>query len=133
MARWGQRCERCCTANASVVSRSAEGLARMITVIDEVLREFGLTLSEEKPEVLVMRVKEESGSPSHPPLIIEAAGQGYAQTTHFRYLGALLTEHGELNPVISWNIEAAWARFRKYARELFDRPGAPFRFKTRLL
>jgi len=119
--------------DAGVVPRPAKGLARMMTVVVEVLREFGLTVSEKKTEVLVMRVKKEQGSPPHPPLIIQAAGQRYAQTTKFRYLGALLTEHGELNPVITCNIKAAWACFRKYARELFDRPEAPCRLKTRLL
>jgi len=31
----------------------------------------------------MMRVKEEPGSSPQPPLIIEAAGQRYAQTTRF--------------------------------------------------
>jgi len=74
--------------DAGVVSRSAEGLVRMMTVIEEVLREFILTVSEKKMEVLAMRVKEEPGSPPHPLLIIEAAGQRYAQTTKFRYFWA---------------------------------------------
>ena len=35
------------------------------------------------------------GSPP-PPLVIEAAGQKYAQTAQFRYLGGLVNEDGEL-------------------------------------
>jgi len=92
----------------------------MMTVIVEVLWEFRLTASEKKTEVLVIRVKEEPGSHPRQLLTIEAAGQRYAQKTKFRYLGALLTEHGEPNPVITCNVKAARACFRKYARELFD-------------
>ena len=34
--------------DAGVVSKSADGLARMMTIIVEVFREFGLTVSERK-------------------------------------------------------------------------------------
>ena len=61
--------------DAGVVSKSAEGLARMMTIIVEVFREFGLTVSERKTETLVMRVKEKQPPLlPPPPLIIEAAG-----------------------------------------------------------
>ena len=38
--------------DAGVVSKSADGLARMMTIIVEVFREFGLTVSERKMETL---------------------------------------------------------------------------------
>jgi len=83
-------------ATLRLLRRLADGLrlGRMMTVIVEVLREFRLVVSQKMTQVLVMRMKEEPGSPPHPPLIIEAE-QRYAQTTTFRYLGALLTEHGD--------------------------------------
>ena len=97
--------------DAGVVSRSQEGLARMMTTIVEVFGESGLTVSEKKTETLLMRVPEKQpkkgGSPP-PPLFIEAAGQKYAQTNQFRYLGGLVNEDG-------------------------DRPRAPWRLKVRLL
>ena len=70
--------------NAGVVSRSQEGLTRiMTTIIVEVFGAFGLTVSEKKTETLLMRAPEKQpkkgGSPP-PPLVIEAAGQKYAQT-----------------------------------------------------
>ena len=34
---------------------------------------------------------------------------------------------------INHGSKAAWACFKRYATELFDRPGVPFRLKTRLL
>eukprot|EP00752_Nemacystus_decipiens_P003356 g3103.t1 len=62
--------------DAGVVSKSAEGLGRMMPIIVEVFREFGLTVSERKMLTLAMRVKEKQPPPLPPkPLIIEAAGQ----------------------------------------------------------
>ena len=122
--------------DASVVSRSQEGLARMMTTIVEVFGEFGLTVSEKKTETLLMRAPEKQpkkgGSPP-PPLVIEAAGQKYAQTTQFRYLGGLVNEDGELTQEINHRSRAAWACIRRFSRELFDRPRAPWRLKVRLL
>ncbi|CAB1101396.1 unnamed protein product [Ectocarpus sp. CCAP 1310/34] len=67
--------------DAGVVPRSADGLARMMIVIVEVSREFGLTVSEKKAKTLLMRLKQTVPPlPPPPPLIIEAAGQTYAQT-----------------------------------------------------
>ena len=119
--------------DAGVVSRSADGLARMMTIIVQVFGEFGLTVSEKKTETLLMRVKEKQPTPPPPPLIIEAAGQKYTQTLEFRYLGGLVNEHGDLTREINFRSRAASACVRRYGPELFDRPGAPFRLKARLL
>ena len=122
--------------DAGVVSRSQEGLTRMMTTIVEVFEAFGLTVSETKTETLLMRAPEKQpkkwGSPP-PPLIIEAAGQKYAQTAQSRYLGGLVNEDGELTQEINHRSRAAWACIRRFSRELFDRPRAPWRLKVRLL
>ena len=89
--------------DAGVVSRSQEGLTRMMTTIVEVFGEFGLTVSEKKTETLLMRVPEKQpkkGGPPPPPLVIEAAGKKYVQAAQFRYLGGLVNEDGELGPSI---------------------------------
>ena len=123
--------------DAGVVSRSQEGLTRMMTTIVEVFGEFGLTESEKKTETLLMRAPEKQpkkgGPPPPPPLVIEAAGQKYAQTAQFRYLGGLVNEDGELTQEINHRSRAAWACNRRFSRELFDRPRAPWRLKVRLL
>ncbi|CAB1102654.1 unnamed protein product [Ectocarpus sp. CCAP 1310/34] len=97
--------------DAGVVLRSAEGLARMMTVIVEVFGKFGLTVSETKTETLLMRAKEKHTTtpppPPPPPLIIEAAGQRYAQTPDFRYLGGLVNDHGDLTREINYRSRAA--------------------------
>ena len=68
-----------------------------------------------------------------PPLVIEAAGQKYAQTAQFRYLGGLVNEDGELTQEINHRSRAAWACIRRFSRELIDWPGAQWRFMVRLL
>ncbi|CAB1111644.1 unnamed protein product [Ectocarpus sp. CCAP 1310/34] len=112
--------------DAGVVSRSAEGLARMMTIIVDVFGEFGLTVSEKKTETLLMRAKDKPNTTSQPtpppPLTIEAAGQKYAQTTEFRYLGGLVNEHGDLTREINYRSRGGWACLRRHGRELFDRP-----------
>ena len=72
------------------------------------------------------------GSPP-PSLVIKAAGQKYAQTAQFRYLGGLVNEDGEHTQEINHRTRAAWACIRRFSRELFDRPRAPWRLKVRLL
>ena len=122
--------------DAGVVSRSREGLTRMMTTIVEVFGEFGLTMSEKKTETLLMRAPEKQpkkGGPPPPPLIIEAAGQKYAQTAQFRYLGGLVNEDGELTHEVNHRSRAAWTCIRRFSRERFDRPRAPWRLKVRLL
>ncbi|CAB1100244.1 unnamed protein product [Ectocarpus sp. CCAP 1310/34] len=107
----------------------SEGLARMMTIIVEVFGGFELTVSEKKTETLLMRAKDnrlQHHSPPPPPLTIEAAGQKYAQTTDFRCLGGLVNEHGDLTREINYRSRGAWAHLRRYGRELFDRPQAPF-------
>ncbi|CAB1118616.1 unnamed protein product [Ectocarpus sp. CCAP 1310/34] len=133
--------------DAEFVSRSAEGLARMMTSIGEI-GSFGLTVSEKKTEILLMKVPEKKprkGAPPPPPppptapQVIEAAGQKYAQTAEFRYLGSRVREDVELTKEINHGAEqrglvsGTWACLRKYARECFDRPTALWGLKIRLL
>ena len=125
--------------DAAVVSRSPEGLARMMSVVVQVCGAFGLMVSEKKTETLLMRapaklpLKGEPPAPPPPPLVIKAAGQTYKQTRQFRYLGGLVTEDGELTQEINNRSRAAWACIRRFSRELFDRPTAPWELKVRLL
>ena len=122
--------------DAGVVSRSQEGLTRMMTTIVEVFGEFRLTVSEKRTETLLMRAPEKQpkkGGTPPPPLVIEAGGQKYAQTAQFRYLGGLVNEDGELTQEINHRSRAAWACIKRFSRELFDRPRAPWRLKVRLL
>ena len=74
--------------DACIVSRSPQGLAKMMEVIAEVCRAFALTVSAKKTETMCMP----------PPLTprtmvqVEAAGQTYIQVHSFTYLGGAVAE-----------------------------------------
>ena len=59
--------------DAGIVSKSAEGLAKMMTVIVTVFEAAGLTVSAKKTETMMLRTPDQALRTS--PLVIEAAGQ----------------------------------------------------------
>ena len=74
--------------DACIVSRSPQGLAKIMEVIIEVCRAFALTVSAKKTETMCM-------PPPHTPrtmVQIEAVGQTYKQVQSFTYLGGGWTE-----------------------------------------
>ena len=74
-------------ADAGIVSKSAEGLAKIVTVIAAVFEEAVLTVSEKKTETMLLRTPDQA--PRTSPLVIEAAGQRNRQETRFLYVGGL--------------------------------------------
>ena len=99
--------------DAGIVSRSPAGLARTMTVIVEVFGAFGLTVSEEKTETLLMQAPEkaqqtgETPTPPLPALEIVAAGQKYHQVHQFVYLGSLITEETDITRDINHRTKTA--------------------------
>ena len=67
--------------DAGIVSNSVEGLAKMMAVIVIVFEAAGLTVSEKKTETMLLRTPDQTRCTS--PLVMEAAGQRYRQTTQF--------------------------------------------------
>ena len=57
-------------------------------------------------------------------IVFSAMGQRYRQTTSFAYLGGAVTETSNLSAEIDARIGAGWMSFRRYKRELYDRPNA---------
>ena len=115
--------------DAGIVSRSPHGLAKMMAIIVEVSEAFGLTVSEKKTETMCM-----------PPRSVEAeqfqtmaAGQRYTQTNRLVYLGGVITESPNLIVEISRRTRLAWFCFRRYSKQLYDRPKARLELKVRML
>ncbi|MEP5351923.1 MAG: reverse transcriptase domain-containing protein, partial [Luteolibacter sp.] len=81
--------------DAGIVSKSAEGLAKMMTVIVTVFEAAGLTVSEKKTETMLLQTPDQKTLA--PPLVIEAAGQRYKQTAQFLYLGGIIHENADLS------------------------------------
>ena len=65
--------------DAGVVSKSPEGLTKMITVIVTVFEVAGLTVSEKKTETMLFRTPHQEPQQNRrrriEPLVVEAAGQ----------------------------------------------------------
>ena len=57
-------------------------------------------------------------------IVFNATGQQYRQTTSFIYLGGTVNETPNLSDEIDRRIRAGWMCFKRYKRELFDRPKA---------
>ena len=106
--------------DACIVLRSPRGLGRMVAVFVEVFGAFGLTISKSKTETMCMPI------PLAPAtkIVFNATGQQYRQTTSFTYLGGTVTEMPNLSDEIDRLIRAGWMGFKRYMRELYDRPKA---------
>ena len=96
--------------DACIVSRSPQGLAKMMEVIVEVCQAFALTLSEKKTKTMCM-------PPPRTPrtmVRIEAAGQIYKQVQSFIYLGGAVTETPDMSVEIARRTRACWMPIRRY-------------------
>ena len=83
--------------DACIVSRSPQGLAKMMEVIVEVCRVFALTVLAKKTENMCMP------PPRTPPTMvrIEPAGQIYKQVQPLTYLGGAVTETPDMSVEIA--------------------------------
>ena len=115
--------------DACTVSRSPQGLAKMMEVIVEVCRAFALTVSAKKTETMCM-------PPPRTPrtmVRIEAAGQIYKPVQSFNYLGGAVTETPNMSVEITRRTHACWMSIRRYLRELYDQPKVALSLKTRMV
>ena len=90
--------------DACIVSRSPQGLAKMMEVIVEVRQAFALTVWSKKIETTYM-------PPPRPPrtmMQVEAAGQTYKQVQSFTYLGGAVTEVPDMSVEIARRTRVCW-------------------------
>ena len=101
--------------DAGIVSRSLEGLEKMMTVIVPACAAFGLTVSEAKTEIMCLQTK----GGGHVPFTVTAAGQVFKQTVEFVYLGGAISADWDLRSVeVTRRIQRAWACFGRYKMEI---------------
>ena len=80
--------------DACIVSRSPQGLPKMMKGLAKVCRVFALTVSAKKTEMPPPRT-------SRTVVRVEAAGQTYKQVQSFTYLGAAVTETPDMSVEIA--------------------------------
>ena len=115
--------------DACIVSRSPQGLDKLMEVIVEVYRAFALPMSAKKTETMCM-------PPPRPPrtmVQIEAAGQIYKQVESFTYLGGAVAKTPDMSVEFARRTRACWMRIRRYSRKLYDQPKVALSFKTRMV
>ena len=98
--------------DAGIVSRSSEGLERMMTAIVTACSSFGLTVSEAKTEIMCLQTKG-GGKVS---FTINAAGQVYKQTIEFVCLGRAITADRD-SIELTRRLQRAWTYFQRYKME----------------
>ena len=113
--------------DACIVSRSTQGLAKMMEVIVEVCRAFALTVSAKTTEIMCMP------PPRTPRTMtrVEASGQTYKQVQSFTDLGGAVSETPDMSVEIARRTRACWMRIRRYLRELYDQPKVALSLKIR--
>ena len=101
--------------DACIVSRSPQGLAKMMELIVEVSRAFALTVSAKKTETMCM-------PPPRTPrtmVRIEAAGQIYKLVQSSTYPGGAVIETPDMSVEIARRTRACWIGIGRYSRELY--------------
>ena len=105
--------------DACIVSRSPQGLAKMMEVIVEVCRAFALTVSAKKTKTMCMPPPRTQRT----MVRVEAAGQiYYKQVRSLTSLGGAVTEVPDMSVEIARRTRACWMRIRRYLREFYDQP-----------
>ena len=115
--------------DAGIVSRSSEGLERMMRAIVTACSSFGLTVSEAKTDIMCLETK----SGGKVSFTINAVGQVYKQTILFVYFGGAITADRNLSTKITRLLQRALACFQRCKMEIYDRPCVRLRLKVRLL
>ena len=116
--------------DACIISRSPQGLTKMMEVIAEVCQAFALTVSAKKTETMCIPPR-----PRNPETMVrvEAAGQIYKQVQSFTYLGGAVTETPDMSVEIARRTRACWMRIKQYLRELCDQLKIGLSLKTRMV
>ena len=115
--------------DACIVTRSPQGLVKMMEVIVEVCPAFALTVSARKTDTMCM-------PPPRTPrtmVQVETAGQPYKQVQSFTYLGGAVTEVPDMSVEIAKRTRVCWMRIRRYLQELYDQPKVALSLKTRMV
>ena len=110
--------------DACIVSRSPQGLAKMMEIIVEVCRAFALTVSAKKTETMCMP------PPRTPRTMVQVEA---VRQTYFAYLGGAVTEVPNMSVESARLTCACWMHIRWYLPELYDQPKVTLSLKTRMV
>ena len=114
--------------DACIISRSPQGLAKMVEVLVEVCRPFAPTVSAKKTETMCMPPPRKTWT-----MMRVEVGQIHKQVQSCTYLRGAVTESPNMSVEISRRIRAYWMRIRWYLRELYDQAKGALSLKFRMV
>ena len=117
--------------DAGTVSKSAEGIAKMTTVIVTVFEAAGLTVSEKNNKTMLLETQDLASRA--PPFDIEAAGQMYEQTTKFLYLSGVIHEDADLVVETKRRARLVGACYKRFGPEPYVTTTVRLSLKVHLL
>ena len=116
--------------NEGIVSRSAEELAKMTTVIVTVFEAAGLMVPGKKKRREAMMLQTRDLPPRALPFVIEAAGQRYQQTIQLLYLGGVIHEDADLMVEIKRQVQLMRACYKWFGPDLYHMTNARLSLKV---
>ena len=118
-----------CSDDGGIVSRSSEGLKRVMPVIVTASSAFGFTVSQSKAETMCLRTK----GGGRVSLTTNAAGQEKIQIIELVYLDGAISGDREPNIETTRHFQRVWVCLQITEIEMYDRPGVRLKLKVWLL
>lgn len=110
--------------DAALVAHTEEELQQLLSQFSHACKEFGLTISIKKTNVLSQNV------PSPPSISID--GEVLENTDHFKYLGSTITSHLSLDKEIDTRIARAAAILSKLNKKVWENNNISLNTKLRV-
>ena len=96
--------------DVGIVSLSSQGLEMMMTVIVTACPAFGLTVSDDKMEIVCLQTKDGRGG----SFAKNVADEEYDRMIEFAYLDGGINKNKDLGIEKTRRLQRAWACFRRY-------------------
>ena len=111
----------------AIVCDSANGLTRLVTILDNVTQAWHLDISQKKTEILSVDRFNSQQQPS-----ITLRNQQIQQVTSFKYLGRTFDASSSLDTEINCRLKKASSSFWRYKSNLYSRKEISVKTKVRI-
>lgn len=100
--------------DTALLASSYKDICKMVNILEEVTKEWGLTISIPKTKIMVWEAPE---GEVRPPLFIR--GEVVEEVQEFKYLGSMFTSVGGDTRDVEVRINKAWGCFHKFKRKVW--------------
>ena len=99
---------------------SAQVLQRMITIFDDIVRQFGQQISVTKTKVMIVRLESDEERIPDQPIQYCVGNEVIEVVDRFKYLGGLETEDAKMMAEIEVRKQRMLGAYARYERDIFD-------------